>query len=272
VRLVRRVIELRQAVIDRRPQGSVGFVPTMGALHRGHVSLFEQARRDSATVVASVFVNPAQFNDPKDLERYPRPEAEDARLAEAASVDIFFAPGVADVYPAGFATRVHAEGAALGFEGAHRPGHFDGVATVCLKLFAMVGADRAYFGQKDAQQVAVIRQLVDDFNLPIEIRVCPTLRDADGLALSSRNIRLAPEERARALVIPRALAEGLAADRRGDDPVLAARRVLVGVEVDYVGVADWRGDPTLCIAASVGTTRLIDNVPLLQPERASIFL
>jgi pantoate--beta-alanine ligase len=236
------------------PPGGVGLVPTMGALHAGHVHLFETARRDSDTLVASIFVNPAQFGDAQDLEVYPRNLDRDAALAEAAGVDVLFAPDGAELYPPGFATWVVPEGVAEGLEGAARPGHFRGVATVCLKLFNIVRPQRAWFGRKDAQQVAVLKQLVRDLNLDVEIRVVDTVRDADGLALSSRNTRLSPDERERALAIPRALAT-----RNVDE----ARAVLsaAGVELEYVAIADLDG-PTLAVAARVGSTRLIDNVLL----------
>jgi pantoate--beta-alanine ligase len=170
------------------------------------------------------------------------------------------------MYPSGYGTWVDVEGAARGLEGAFRPGHFRGVATVCLKLFTIVSPGVAYFGQKDAQQVAVVEQLVRDLNLGLEIRVVPTVRDTDGLALSSRNVRLSPVERERALAIPRALDEGLAAFRAGGDPVAAARSVMAGIQTDYVEVASFGGHPTLAIAARIGHTRLIDNVPLDEPE------
>jgi pantoate--beta-alanine ligase len=268
MKIIRTIHELRREVALARRTGPVGFVPTMGALHAGHVSLFALARPQSAVVVASVFVNPTQFNDPKDLALYPRPEAEDVRLSADAGVDLLFIPSADEMYPEGFASSVHVTGPAVGFEGEHRPGHFDGVATVCLKLFSIVGADRAFFGQKDAQQVAVIRRMVVDCNLPLDIVVGATLRDPDGLALSSRNVRLSAEERARALAIPKALQAGLAAHRRGGDTAAAARAELQGLLVDYVDVADFDGDPTLVIAARSGATRLIDNVPLRHPERA----
>jgi pantoate--beta-alanine ligase len=263
----RTVQELRDALSTRRT-GRVGFVPTMGALHAGHVSLFEAARRDCDTVVASVFVNPTQFNDPADLAAYPRVEQRDGTMAEAAGVDVLFVPPVHEVYPDGDSTRVTVGGPAIGLEGAHRPGHFDGVATVCLKLFVMVQPDQAYFGQKDAQQVAVIRQMVHDLTLPLKIQVVPTMRDPDGLAMSSRNVRLSADERTRALALPRALARGLAAYRQGTDPVAAAAAELGAVDVDYVDVALFHGEPTLVVAARVGATRLIDNVPLRDPRAA----
>jgi pantoate--beta-alanine ligase len=262
MKILRAVDELRRALEKPRAQGMVGLVPTMGALHEGHVSLMRAARSECATVVASLFVNPTQFGDPADLQAYPRDEANDARIASAAGVDILFAPAADEVYRPGHATWVDVEGPAAGLEGAFRPGHFRGVGTVCLKLFLMVAPDRAYFGQKDAQQVAVVSQLVRDLNVSVEIRIVPTMRAADGLALSSRNARLSADERARALAIPRALDAGLAAARTGRDAVAAARAELAGLEVDYVAVADFNSHPTLAIAARAGRTRLIDNVRL----------
>jgi pantoate--beta-alanine ligase len=270
MRRVRTVAELRATLSQVRAGHRIGFVPTMGALHAGHVTLFRVARLECEHVVASIFVNPAQFNDPADLAAYPRQEAADAAMASEAGVDVLFVPSVADVYPPGHATSIVARGAASGFEGDHRPGHFDGVALVCLKLFNMVEADVAYFGQKDAQQVAVIRQLVHDVDLDLEIRVVPTVRDEHGLALSSRNARLSAAERTRALAIPRALRAGLAAFRRGADPVAAARPELGGLDVEYVAVAEFAGEPTLVIAARAGATRLIDNVPLRHPDAAGL--
>ena len=256
------IAELRCALEPLRGRRSIGLVPTMGAFHEGHVALFRAARRECDTVVVSLFVNPAQFGDAADLVAYPRDAARDQAIAAEAGVDFLFAPGVEEMYPAGFATWVNVDGAALGFEGEHRPGHFRGVATVCLKLFAIVAPDVAFFGQKDAQQVAVVQQVVRDLHVAIALRVVPTVRDADGLALSSRNVRLSAEERVRALAIPRALGAGLAAHRSGADPVAAARVSLEGIETDYVAVADFSGRPTLAIAARVGRTRLIDNAPL----------
>jgi pantoate--beta-alanine ligase len=226
----------------------------MGALHAGHLSLLRNARQENDTVVASVFVNPAQFENDADLAAYPGDLGADERAAEKAGVDLVFAPPVGEFYPPGFATWVEPEGAAAGLEGSARPGHFRGVATACLKLFTIVRPTRAYFGRKDAQQVAVVKQLVRDLNLELEIRVVPTVRDPDGLALSSRNSRLTAAERARALAIPRALATR--------DPE-RARAILSesGIEPDYVALADLDG-PTLALAATIGTTRLIDNALL----------
>ena len=258
----RTIAELRRVLDPLRGQRSIALVPTMGAFHDGHVALFRAARGECDTVVVSLFVNPAQFGDPADLAAYLRDEARDEAIASEAGVDVLFAPHAEEIYPPGFATWVDVEGAAIGFEGEHRPGHFRGVATVCLKLFTIVAPEAVFLGQKDAQQVAVLQQVVRDLNVPMALRVVPTVRDADGLALSSRNARLSAEERARALAIPRALDAGLEAHRSGADPVAAARGVLGGLETEYLAVADFGGRPTLAIAARIGRTRLIDNVPL----------
>jgi pantoate--beta-alanine ligase len=240
--------------LDVPRRGVVGLVPTMGALHDGHRALFAAARAECDVVVASLFVNPAQFDDEGDLGAYPRDLERDAAAAREAGVDLLFAPSSAELYPPGFATWVVPGGAADGLESSHRPGHFEGVATVCLKLFNIVRPQLAWFGRKDAQQVAVVKQMVRDMNLDVEIRVVATVREPDGLALSSRNQRLSDDERARAAAIPRALAT--------HDPV-RARAVLVaaGLEPDYVEIADLDG-PTLAIAARAGAVRLIDNVLL----------
>jgi pantoate--beta-alanine ligase len=227
--------------------------------------MLRAARAECGTVVASLFVNPAQFEDEADLEAYPRAEARDARVAEAEGVDLLFVPPVEEIYPPGFQTWVEVSQLARGLEGEARPGHFRGVATVCLKLFEIVRPDRAYFGQKDAQQAAVVRRLVRDLALGIEIRVLATVRDPDGLAISSRNARLSRAERERALLIPRALQAGLAAHELGEDAVAAARTALDGLRPDYVATLDLDGALVLAAAARVGRTRLIDNV-LLEGE------
>jgi len=242
------------AELDLPRHGVVGLVPTMGALHQGHAALFAAGREASDVLVASLFVNPAQFGDRGDLAAYPRDFEADAAFAERHGVDVLFAPAAEEMYPPGYATWVDPAGAAEGLEGEHRPGHFRGVATVCLKLFNIVRPQIAWFGRKDAQQVAVLKQLVRDLNVDVEISVVETVRDDDGLALSSRNAHLAADERERALAIPRALRTG-DADRARE--VLAA----AGIQPDYVTVADLDG-PTLAIAARVGDTRLIDNVLL----------
>ena len=261
---------LRQADDAGAPARPLGFVPTMGALHDGHLTLVGAARAACGRVAASIFVNPAQFNDAADLAAYPRDEARDASLLERAGVDVLFLPEAPEVYPPGFATWVEAGGVADGYEGQYRPGHFRGVATVCLKLFHIIRPDVAYFGQKDAQQVAVIRQLVRDTNLDLRVDVVPTVRDADGLAMSSRNVRLSRDARQQALAIPRALSAALEARQRGTDPVEAARQALAGLDVEYAGVAMFDDAPTMVVAVRVGGIRLIDNVPLDRPAMAGL--
>ncbi|MGH2973071.1 MAG: pantoate--beta-alanine ligase [Gaiellaceae bacterium] len=249
MRIVRTIGELDLA-------GEVGLVPTMGALHAGHVSLFETARTENDVVVTSLFVNAAQFDEQSDLARYPRDEARDAEIAEAAGVDVLFAPTAEEMYPAGFATWV--DPGPTGAEGDARPGHFRGVATVCLKLFNVVAPARAYFGQKDAQQAIVVRRMVRDLDLDVDVRVLPTVRDADGLALSSRNALLSSSERDHALGLPRALSRAVGEP----DPVAAARAALNGLDPDYVELLDLDGATVLAAAVRVGSIRLIDNVLL----------
>jgi pantoate--beta-alanine ligase len=250
VKVVRGIADLHLGTAE------IGLVPTMGALHAGHRSLLRAARAENDVVVASLFVNPAQFDEPSDLAAYPRDEMRDAAIAEEEGVDVLFAPGPDELYPPDFATWIDVE--AVGAEGAARPGHFRGVATVCVKLFNIVRPRRAYFGQKDAQQSAVLRRVVRDLNLPLEIRVMPTVRDADGLALSSRNVRLTADEREQALGLPRALQAAAGAD----DPVAAARAGLNGLHPEYIEVVDLGVATVLAAAVRVGTTRLIDNVLL----------
>jgi pantoate--beta-alanine ligase len=255
--IARTIAEMRGA---RPPAGTVALVPTMGAFHEGHMALVDAARTECDSVVVSLFVNPTQFGPREDLHRYPRDEQRDAEIAEAAGVDILFIPAAAELYPNGFDTWVDVGDA--GAESEARPGHFRGVATVCLKLFHIVRPDVAYFGQKDAQQAAVVRRMVRDLDLDLRLRVVPTVRDADGLALSSRNMYLSGEERQRALALPRALAQGREAFQAGADPVAAARKELNGLEPDYVEVVDVGSATVLAAAARVGSTRLIDNVVL----------
>jgi pantoate--beta-alanine ligase len=254
MKIIRTVPELRDAL---RGRSDVGLVPTMGAFHDGHLSLIRAARAESETVVVSLFVNRAQFAEAADLNAYPRDEERDAQVADAEGVDVLFAPSDDELYPPGFQTWVEVEELSRWLEGEFRPGHFRGVATVCLKLFNIVRPTRAYFGQKDAQQAAVLRRMLADLNLEFELRVLPTVRDADGLALSSRNVLLSPQDRARGLTLPRALHAGVAAD----DPVATALAALDGLDIDYVAVADF-DPPVLAGAVRVGATRLIDNVPL----------
>jgi pantoate--beta-alanine ligase len=275
MRVIETVAELRAA---RREMASpVGFVPTMGYLHAGHLSLAQAARAECATVVASIFVNPTQFGPNEDLSRYPRDLPHDLDRLATAGVDLVFTPTVAEMYPAGFATYVEPGGAlAERLEAASRPGHFRGVATIVTKLFQIVAPDFAYFGQKDAQQVAVIRRLVADLNLPVELRVLPTVRERDGLAMSSRNGYLNAENRAAATVLYRALQAGRAIVE-SDPPasaqqVIEAMRAVIAAEsrvrLEYADICDpdtfaqleaVRAPALLAIAARVGTTRLIDN-------------
>ncbi len=275
VRTVREVAALREAVAALRADGApVGLVPTMGALHAGHLALMAAARAGGAKVVASIFVNPKQFGPSEDLARYPRREIADARMLAEAGCDLLWAPSVEAMYPDGFATTVGVAGIADTLDGAARPGHFDGVATVVLKLLNQVRPDRALFGEKDWQQLQVVRRMAVDLDLGIEIACVPTQREDDGLALSSRNIYLTAEERTYAVALPRAL--GVAARRiaRGDEPadVLAeAHETLVGAgfQVDYVALVNAEtlasppepGRPRrLLAAARLGSTRLIDNI------------
>ena len=265
MRLLRTVAEMSEGLREPRAGGErIDLVPTMGAFHAGHIALMRAARETCDVVVVNLFVNPAQFNAAEDLAHYPRAEATDAVTAEEAGADLLFAPSAEELYPDGFDTWVEPGKVATYLEGAARPGHFRGVATICTKLFHVVVPARAYFGRKDAQQVAVVKQLVRDLALSIEIVACPTIRDPDGLALSSRNVFLSPAERSLALALPRALEAGLQAHRSGGDAVRAAREILdaePGLRVDYVAEADLDG-PTLAAAVVVGSSRLIDNVPL----------
>jgi pantoate--beta-alanine ligase len=269
---------IRDRVLRARAAGRrVGFVPTMGALHAGHASLVDRARADGGDVVVSIFVNPAQFGPAEDFDRYPRTLADDCRLLEAHHATWVYAPEVAAVYPPGDATSVSVAGPALGFEGAIRPGHFTGVATVVCKLLLAVPADAAYFGAKDWQQTRVVRRMVADLGLPVEIVVCPTVREPDGVAMSSRNAYLTPAERRQAVGLVRALeraeelwATGAAVPRveqaMGD--VIAAH----GIAVDYAAVVDadslapvGGADAVALVAGRLGATRLIDN--RLLPSR-----
>ena len=274
MKTIRTVAELR-ADLPGRP--GVGLVPTMGFLHEGHLSLIRRARADCEVVVVSLFVNPKQFGEGEDLDAYPRDEARDAALAEDAGADILFAPAHEEVYPDGFATTVEVAGITDALCGAARPGHFAGVTTVVTKLLNMVGPDVAYFGQKDAQQALVIRKLVRDLDMPVRIEICPTVREPDGLAMSSRNAYLSADERERALSLNRALraAETAVAEgRTAAEEVLAeARKQLekAGVEPEYLELRSAKdlapvervnGSTLLAVAAQVGRARLIDNTIL----------
>ena len=253
-------MKIARSIAELEHTGVVGLVPTMGALHDGHRSLFKVARAENDVLVASLFVNPAQFDRPDDLAGYPSDEEHDLQIAEESGVDVLFAPTAAEMYPAGFGTWVDLDG--TGSEGTSRPGHFRGVATVCVKLFNIVQPRRAYFGQKDAQQAAVVRRVVRDLNLGIEIRVLPTIRDKDGLAISSRNVQLSPDERRQALALPRALATGAETYTQGGDAVAATRSAFNGVTPEYVEILEFDDLTVLASALRVGSTRLIDNVLL----------
>jgi pantoate--beta-alanine ligase len=276
VQLVRSRAELR-AALDGAPR-PVGLVPTMGWLHEGHRSLMGRARGESATTVVSIFVNPRQFSDPTDLEQYPRSEDRDLAMCEDERVDIVFAPSADEVYPTGFDTIVHVGAIAGPLEGAARPGHFDGVATVVAILFGLVRAERAYFGQKDAQQLLVIRRMATDLATGTDVVACPTVREVDGLALSSRNVHLDPAQRAAAPVLHRALLaarEAWAGGVRSGDVLRDRMREVLATEPladpEYVSVADLatlaeldrvEGPALLSLAVRFGSTRLIDNEPL----------
>jgi pantoate--beta-alanine ligase len=282
MRTVRTVAELRAALgVPRREGRTIGLVPTMGALHDGHIALVERAREECDAVVVSLFVNPRQFDDAADLHAYPRDEARDAQLAARAGADLLFAPGVDEVYPDGFATTVSVGGPLTAtLEGAHRGrGHFDGVATVVTKLLNMAQPSVAYFGQKDAQQALVIRRLVRDLDIPVRIELVPTVRERDGLALSSRNVHLRGADRERARALSAALDAARALVAAGERDAATARAAALetlragGVEPEYLEVVDATtlaplerldGPALIAVAARVGPTRLIDNVLLIE--------
>lgn len=274
--ILRRVADLRPQVAEwRADRQAVAVVPTMGALHAGHLSLVRAARARCPRVIVTIFVNPAQFNNPEDLEKYPRTENADAELLAPEGVDAIFAPLVDEVYPPGFATTVSVAGISEPLEGMHRPGHFAGVATVVAKLFGMTGASHAFFGEKDWQQLAVIRRMAADLDLPVEVVGCPTLRDSDGLAMSSRNARLSPAARALAPALHRAM-QGAARSLRGG--VKAGKALewavadVLNAGFDSVDYMDLRDAATLgsveapdaparlLAAATLDGVRLIDNI------------
>jgi pantoate--beta-alanine ligase len=278
VQTIRHIADLRSAVLALRADGGgIALVPTMGALHDGHLALVEAGRRRVAHVIVSIFVNPTQFGPNEDLAAYPRREAADSALLEAAGAAILWAPDAPTMYPTGFATSISVGGVSARWDGAARPGHFAGVATVVAKLLLQAQPDIALFGEKDFQQLAVIRRLVADLDIPVEIVGVPIQRDDDGLALSSRNAYLSPEERITARILPRALGEAVSAIERGADVVAtldAARRNLADAgfdPIDYVALCDAatlepveRPDrpARLLAAAKLGRTRLIDNLPV----------
>ena len=277
---IRQLPDLRDTVSGFRAAGErIAFVPTMGALHAGHMALVAEAKLAGQRVVVSIFVNPKQFGPNEDLSRYPRKEMADSRMLAEAGVDLLWMPPVEVMYPEGHSTNISVSGVSEPLDGAARPGHFDGVATVVAKLFNQVKPDIALFGEKDFQQLAVIRRMVADLDFDIDVRGVPTQRDDDGLALSSRNAYLAPEDRAAAVALPRALGVAARGIEKGDDPTTAlatARASLeaAGFEVDYVELvdADSLGAPIpgqprrLLAAARIAGTRLIDNVSVATPE------
>ena len=274
--VIRTSAELREKVATWKRSGMlVGVVPTMGALHDGHMSLVREARKQSDRVIVTIFVNPMQFNNKDDLAKYPRDEAHDLALLDAEGVDVLFAPGVDEVYPKGFATVVSVAGVSEPLEGAFRPGHFDGVATVVSKLFGMTQAGRAFFGEKDWQQLQVVRRMVEDLNVPVRIIGCPTIREADGLAMSSRNVRLTAQERAVAPRLHAAMQAAAAAIRAGQ-PVAESLEE-AKAEVAALGFGQWDylelrsaeglrplddlSEPARMLAAVyLGDVRLIDNI------------
>jgi pantoate--beta-alanine ligase len=283
MQIIRTVSELRAWSRQQRASGkSIGLVPTMGALHAGHSSLIRAARKECSAVAVSIFVNPTQFGPNEDFSRYPRTFDADCKLAEAEGADVIFAPHVEELYPQGASTFVEVEGLSDRLDGASRPGHFRGVATVVSKLFIAAEPDRAYFGQKDAAQVAVLRRMTADLRLGVEIVVCPIIRSPQGLALSSRNIYLSAAERKQALTLSRAVhrVEALFTNGVRETSVLlsAAKEVFAAepaVRIDYIALVDWStllpidfagldssGGTLFAVAAYVGTTRLIDNVIL----------
>jgi pantoate--beta-alanine ligase len=279
VQIVRSSEELTRAVAALKREGSIALVPTMGALHQGHMALVEEAKKRADRVIATIFVNPTQFGPGEDFARYPRREQGDVQMLEEAGCDLLWMPSVEDIYPKGFSTTVHVAGVSERWEGEARPGHFDGVATVVAKLLLAVMPGLAFFGEKDFQQLVVIRRMVADLAMPVEIVGVPTVREADGLALSSRNDYLSADERQRALALPRALETASAAILAGQ-PVQSAlgeaRQSLSGdgfSRIDYVALVDAetlepvearRGDTRLIAAAIIGKTRLIDNLPLQE--------
>ncbi len=274
--ILRHTADLRTTVAGWKAAGQVvGVVPTMGALHAGHLSLVRTARETCDRVIVTIFVNPTQFNNPADLARYPRTEDADAALLSTAGVDLIFAPTPEQVYPPGFATRIAVTGTSDAWEGTHRPGHFDAVATVVAKLFGMTQADHAYFGEKDWQQLAVVRHLVADLNLPVTITGCPTLRDPDGLAMSSRNARLSPAARHAAPALHNAMQHAAKSIHNGAPPAPAldaAHRTILSAgftHIDYLALTDPATlAPTdtlparLLAAAWLDGIRLIDNIPV----------
>jgi pantoate--beta-alanine ligase len=279
VQIVRTSEELASGLAEARAGGTIALVPTMGALHAGHLALVDEAKRRTDAVIATIFVNPMQFGASEDLARYPRREDEDTRLLEEHGCDLLWMPGVGEIYPEGFATRVSVSGVSERWEGEARPGHFDGVATVVARLLLAVRPDIAVFGEKDFQQLAVIRRMVADLDLGVDIVGAPTVREADGLALSSRNAYLSEDERRRAVALPNALndaARAISAGQPVSSTLEEAKQSLIEAgfsQVDYFALVDAEtleprdspeGEMRLLAAAVIGSTRLIDNLRVLK--------
>ena len=277
MQIVRTGEELTRAVAELKRQGRIALVPTMGALHSGHMALIDAAKARADHVAATIFVNPMQFGPNEDFVRYPRQEGQDAQLLGEQGCHLLWLPSVADIYPDGFSTKISVSGVSERWEGEARPGHFDGVATVVAKLLLSVRPDVAVFGEKDFQQLVVIRRMVADLNMPVEIVAIPTVREADGLALSSRNAYLSPDERASAVALPKALAITREAILGGKKVGLALEEAKNSLSdagfsrVDYLALVDAatlqpcdrpRGEMRLIVAAVIGKTRLIDNLPV----------
>ncbi|HHV98540.1 MAG TPA: pantoate--beta-alanine ligase [Clostridiaceae bacterium] len=277
MKIVKTIKEIREIVLQQQKKGrTIGLVPTMGYLHKGHLSLVEAARRNNDFIVMSIFVNPTQFGQNEDYDKYPRDLERDARLAEDAGVDVIFSPEVKEMYPEGYKTYVNVEGITEILCGKSRPGHFRGVTTIVCKLFNIVKPDRAYFGQKDAQQAAVIKKMVSDLNLDLEIVTCPIVREEDGLAMSSRNVYLDEQQRKSALILSKALFEAQRQVLEGErnkqkirDNILKMLHTEKTAEVDYVEIVnadtleeieEIKGKVLIALAVRFGTTRLIDNV------------
>lgn len=276
MKLITTIAELRAKLDQKRKSGSIGFIPTMGYLHEGHISLVEASKKENSTTVMSIFVNPTQFGPNEDLTKYPRDIDRDSAIARSAGVDIIFYPSVQEMYPEKASTFVEVEGMGEILCGRYRPGHFKGVATVVAMLFNIVRPDRAYFGQKDAQQVAVLKKMLRDLHFELEIIACPTLREVSGLAKSSRNIFLKEQEKDAATVLSRALFAGMQkakSEERNADKILTEMKQLIEqeplVELQYLEIVDGKnltpmtevhGDVLIAVAAFVGKTRLIDNV------------
>ncbi|MBI5554849.1 MAG: pantoate--beta-alanine ligase [Elusimicrobia bacterium] len=277
MKIIKKIDKMQKYIVKAKRAGKkIGFVPTLGALHEGHLSLIRRARKENDLVVVSIFVNPIQFGPKEDFKKYPRPLAKDRRLAKSAGADVIFNPSAEEMYPSGYQTYVEVGKLAEGLCGAARPGHFRGVATVVAKLFNVVSADKAYFGQKDYQQVQVIKQMVEDLNIPVQVVICPIVREKDGLAMSSRNQYLSPEERISATCLSEALKVAKAMISSGIKDAIKIKKEMRNIiesnllgRVDYIEIVNaenlepvqkMQGRVTIALAVFIGKTRLIDNM------------